>query len=118
MTTDLERLHHVIESNYGPHDRGVGKTFSHCHELCGVLAVGDTPVVLCRVEKLQRVWHIVRTLEQVFPEHGIKYATKHGNREQFKVVLPDGTEKEVRFIRFDDWSALRGLRYGIVDFPD
>ena len=115
-STDIDRLHDVVMSNYGPDDRGVGKTFASCHELCGVLAVDPSFFVLCRVLMIERVHHIIPQLEFVLKEHGMQLVNIERTTDLF-IATTEGTKK-IRFIRFDDERRLSGMECPIVDFND
>lgn len=113
--TDIDRLRQVVQSENNP--RGAGKTFAHCHELAGVLSVTKDSVVLCRIETMERLWHIKPMMKQVFVEYGIEF-NRFCGYGMMEYNVPDSGRKIVLFARFDDEEALFGRDCPVVDFHD
>lgn len=89
-TTDLDRLHRVIENPpYG--ERGAGRTFASCHHLAGILETCDEgAIILWRLPRMGWLDHIRPMLSRVLDEHGIPYTWK------YRDMLVSGT-KTVHF---------------------
>ena len=70
MATDIKRLHDVIEGRRT--GRGCGKTFARCHQIAGLVEVGEK-VILFQVNCYRDQKYTVPMLRGVFEEHGLEF---------------------------------------------
>jgi hypothetical protein len=118
--TDVDRLHKVIEDMNNPCaviERGAGVTFAQCHELAGVMETTEQSGVFCKIERYDRIRHILQMLfSKVLPDHNIKFV-QNGDYPSFH--LPDGQRKKIKFILYhESEQATRGSLWPVVEFWD
>lgn len=68
MTTDIDRLHRVVEGKVD--HRGCGKTFARCHEVAGYVELGHRNI-FCLVSSIRDREYIVPMLAGVLYDHNL-----------------------------------------------
>ena len=67
---DIDRLHDVVTRRLaGP---GAGKTHAACHELAGIIELGERSIVAL-ISRQQDVEHIILEIKKVFYTHGLDF---------------------------------------------
>lgn len=69
MSTDIERLHKVVDGK--EQGRGCGKTFARCHEVAGLVELGHK-YIFCITTNHKDWQYIEPMLSDVLQEYGIK----------------------------------------------
>ena len=70
MTTNIERLHDVVEGKVA--HRGCGKTYAKCHEVAGLVEVGNTHII-CIISVHHDLGYILPMMFEVLDEHEIQW---------------------------------------------
>lgn len=70
MTTDIDRLHDVIDGKLVY--RGCGKTYAQCHQIVGFVDL-DELYVTCAVDYVHDLYHIWPMLQEVAEEAGHQF---------------------------------------------
>lgn len=107
--TDIDALHKVIEKREvgDSLSRGCGKTFARCHELAGVIEVGDFKVIVVAISLYRDLQYILPMIKEVFAEHGLEWEYRP---QHYEILCND---KHIYFIPHD---ALRHRTRGLGDY--
>jgi len=98
MTTDLEHLHKVVRGEVG--GRRCGKTYARCHELAGVIELGNKHI-FCGISAELDLGYLLPMISTVFDEHGLKISrvakdTIKAGEATIKFITPERLDRAGR----------------------
>lgn len=119
MSTDINRLHNVLEGRvYG---RRCGKTFALCHLMAWCIETGETQIDIL-LSALDDWRHMSRILEAVLREHRIPHSfgmnggTAWGPVHPCRVRIFSAADRRLKSEPFPMWDGRRDAMPGIIDF--
>lgn len=69
MKTDIDRLHNVVLEKKDK--EWSGETFAKCHEIAGIIEIGEFKKIVCVISCYRDIQHILPMLMDVFSEHSL-----------------------------------------------
>ena len=112
--TDLDRLHKVALGEIN--ERGCGKTYLACHELCSVVEIGQVNHILAKIKYHRDITFILPMLTEVMQERGI--VNRGYLTAQNRLTANDVRVWFIPENKFELESQKFGITAGFVDFVD